>query len=227
MPSSPADFQHNNQLCILSRPQARYCFKISQDNLIQYAIYFSTRHCIDSTWLNDRDQFLFPNDGWQNDKSFQSDCLIFTLFHGQNRITSEQGVNHWIPFTEAQTGCKKAFKSDFMSKFINGEVSFQTTSGLFANDKPMKTQKATLSPEAQSVYDAGLALWRHYHSQRNANPDASFYDIRKHFQGVTKGRMNNSSADETYNKLIGDLRDKMKPLAKRIAAKVYKYGFLK
>jgi len=50
-------------------------------------IYFSVRFCIDSSWLNDRDQFLYPNDDWKNDKEFQNNCLAFTLFHGQNHIT--------------------------------------------------------------------------------------------------------------------------------------------
>ena len=33
--------------------------------------------------------------------------------------------------------------------------------------------------------------------------------------------------DEKYMELIGDLRDKMKLLAKKIEVCVYKYGFLK
>ena len=85
----------------------------------------------------------------------------------------------------------------------------------------------SLSEEAQAVYDEGLELWKYYHSQPKANPDASFYDIRKFFQGETKGRMNNGSDDEKYMELIGDLRDKMKLLAKKIEVCVYKYGFLK
>jgi hypothetical protein len=39
--------------------------------------------------------------------------------------------------------------------------------------------------------------------------------------------MNNTSADETYTNLIGDLREKLKQLAEKIEPKVYKYGFLK
>ena len=169
-------------------------------------VYLAVRHSVEATWLNDRDQFLYPNDGWSKDKVFQTDCLIYTLFHGQNRISSQQGVNHWIPFTREQVGCKKTFKSNFMNEFLKGKK---------------------LSPEAQAVYDAGLSLWRYYHGQPNANANASFYDIRRHFQGETNGRMNNDSDDETYTALIADLRDKMKLLARHIEPKVYDYGFLK
>ncbi len=38
--------------------------------------------------------------------------------------------------------------------------------------------------------------------------------------------MNNKSEDEEYNTLLGNLRDKMKILAKKIEPKVYEYGFL-
>ena len=196
------------------------------------AIFVAVRHCIEATWLNDRDQFLYPNDGWKTDKEFQTDCLIFTLFHGQNRISSQQGINHWIPFTREQVGCKKTFKSTFMADYLNGKTKPAEGQGLFDDGTGVETchgaSLQTMSPKAQAVYDAGLALWRYYHAQPNAIADASFYDIRLHFQGTNdKGTMNAKSDDETYTELITTLRGKMKLLAKRIEPKVYEYGFLK
>ena len=159
---------------------------------------------------------MYPNDCWDTDKEFQTDCLIYTLFHGQNRISSRQGINHWIPFTREQVGCKKTFKSTFMADYLNGKI------------KPAEGQVHNMSPEAQAVYDAGLALWRYYHTQPNAIADASFYDIRLYFQGTNdKGTMNTKSDDETYTELITTLREKMKHLAQHIEPKVYEFGFLK
>lgn len=230
MYANGADFQHNsfnyiiNDKSQLPHPRGTV---VSTKNILEIAIYLAVRHCIEQSWLNDRDQFLFPKDDWQNDCEFQSDCIIYTLFHGQNRISCEEGENHWIPFTEQQVGCKKAFKSNFMSKFLNGEIEFKKSDDLFTENQTEKSEKITLSAEAQNVYDSGLELWKYYHTQPKANPDASFYDIRKFFQGETKGRMNNNSDDEIYMDLIGELRGKMKVLAKKIEAKVYKYGFLR
>ncbi|MDR3267629.1 MAG: hypothetical protein LBT83_00995 [Tannerella sp.] len=49
-----------------------------------------------------------------------------------------------------------------------------------------------------------------------------------HFQGRNEqGKMNAKSEDETYTRLITDLRDKLKIPAKKIEPKVYEYGFLK
>ena len=85
-----------------------------------------------------------------------------------------------------------------------------------------------LSAEARAVYDAGLELWKYYHSMPDASADASFYDIRKYFQGTNaSGKMNASSDDARYTELIAALREKMKTLGARIAEKVYEYGFLK
>ena len=234
IPSSPSDFQHNNQLAILSKAQQRYCYPISETNVVLFSIYFSVRQCIEATWLNDRDQFLYPNDGWQEDKEFQSDCLAFTLFHGQNRISCEQGVNHWIPFTESEVDAKEKFDSHFMTDFIAGrDVACRVSTeppDLFADEveRTASVEPLQFSATAQTVMDAGRELWRYYHARPDVNPNASLYDIRAYFQGRNeKGKMNNTSTDECYNTLIGNLRQALKELAKKIEPKVYEYGFLK
>ncbi|MDR3246013.1 MAG: hypothetical protein LBT50_06225, partial [Prevotellaceae bacterium] len=96
------DMQQNNTIFVTSQPsesdfRESKVTKITKDNLIEMSIYHTVRHVIESTWLNDRDQFLYPNDGWKTDLEFQNDCLAYTLF--SNNIQSKYGVNHWIPFT--------------------------------------------------------------------------------------------------------------------------------
>jgi hypothetical protein len=207
------DFQNTNQPYITITKGTRHVnyFAFSDSNFIEGCIYFAARLCIESSWLNNRDQFLFPNDGWETDTEFQHDCLVFALFHGQNRVSAADGVNHWIPYTEKEVSPKEKFGSNFMSGFLKGKV---------------------LSPEAQAVMDAGRELWRYYHDKiktnRTAPVNASFYDIREFFQGRKEsGTMNAKSADETYNALIKTLRDAAKALAKKIEPKVYEYGFLR
>ena len=242
MSAKGADFQNNGYNYIVNEksqlPVPRGT-QVTTKNILEICIYIAVRQSIEATWLNDRDQFLYPNDDWKEDREFQSDCLVFTLFHGQNRISVEHGENHWIPFTEQEIGCKKAFKSHFMSDFILDFMSGkypkdEEKQGIWAlleekDEKPAGEPPALrqFSEEALAVFDAGRELWKYYHSQKNANPDASFYDIRKYFQGETNGRMNASSEDEKYTALIADLRTKMKVLAAKIAEKVYEYGFLK
>ena len=92
----------------------------------------------------------------------------------------------------------------------------------------IKKNNIVFSREAQMVFDAGRELWRYYHKQKNANPNASFYDIRAYFQGRDKsGKMKKESSDVVYMELITKLRSAQKKLAKKISYKVYKYGFLR
>ena len=238
----PNDFQNNKGVYITSKAkisdiEESRVAKISINNFIDTAIYLSVRHSIEANWLNDRDQFLYPNDGWETDKEFQNDCLVYSLFHGQNRISSQHGANHWIPFTENEVNAQDNFESHFMSDYISGKnrpKKQQAQGKLFENTVEDDTDNKPLqfSPEAATVMDAGRELWRYYHSQPNANPNASFYDIRLHFQGTKtsksgKVQMNADSNDETYTILIKNLRERMKDLGLNIEPKVYEYGFLK
>lgn len=225
--SCAPDFQHNNQLAILSEQQKRYCFKITAQNLIKSSIYFSVRHSLNANWLNDRDQYLFPSNGWQTDTEFQNDCLTFTLFYSANSIVSKKHTNYWIPFTEQEVNAQNRFESNFMTDFINGKIKIENETELFGTNSNEST-KRVFSAEAKDVFDAGRELWKYYHSKPNVNVNASLYDIREYFQGRNdKGRMNSKSDDERYMELIGELRTKLDFLADKIKPKIYEYEFLK
>ena len=250
IPFKGNDFQNQNMIQIV-HPNMKYNeaagqFLIVPQNVNIAGIYFAVRKVIPADWLNDRDQFLYPNDSWEQDKEFQTDCLIYTLFN--NNIQSQHGVNHWIPFTEEEVDAKDNFESHFMSDYLRGKNHYAESASavrqgdLFANE-PLATlppsmleniseELRTISPEAQAVMDAGRELWRYYHQQPGANPNASFYDIRLHFQGtktMTSGKvqMNPDSQDPHYTQLIQSLRQALKALAKQIEPKIYEYGFLK
>jgi hypothetical protein len=223
----PPDFQNQNKVFIQNKNITRSgAIKINANNLIPISIYFSARLCIEATWLNDRDQFLWPKDGWQTDTEFQNDCLAFTLFHTQNRITSKEGINHWIPFTEDEVNARDKFDSHFMTDFISGKLKSNDVNNIFDNSE-MRNTPLVFSDEAKAVFDAGRELWRYYHAQPDSNPNASYYDIREYFQGrYDNGKMKNKSDDEKYMELLGNLKDAMSVLAKKIEQKVYEYGFL-
>ena len=229
------DFQQNKGIHISTYNKKNHSYNITENDVIISCIYLAVRQCIEATWLNDRDQFLYPNDGWKYDKDFQSDCLAYTLFHGQNRITSADGINHWIPFTEKQVNAPDNFQSHFMSDFIAGKLAPKTAETLFgAEESLIPTEPIQFTPAAQAVMEAGRKLWEYYLHKKDkelyaepVNVNASFYDIRAYFQGFEKGKMRNKSDDEKYNELLRDLRTYQKVLAKQIEKKVYLYGFLK
>jgi len=234
------DFQHNKNIRLINSrgqlPNPRGIW-VGEQNLVPAAVYLAVRHCIAATWLNDRDQFLYPNDSWEKDIGFHNDSLVFALFHAQNRISEKEGTNYWIPFTEDEVGATSAFESTFMADFIAGKIKKTNGNGdLFNKPKVENGTKCRFSPEAQAVFNAGREIWKYYHAHNGENPDtgiafdanASLYDIRAYFQGRgEKGTMNARSADGRYTELIGILREKMNILADKIAEKVYEHGFLR
>ena len=222
------DFQQNGIVYILNKKEQMANPRgiwISKDNLLQVSVYYAVRKCLSQTWLNDRDQFLYPNNGWKDDIEFQNDCLSYLLFH--NNIQTKFGTNYWIPFTEQEVNAREKFESNFMSKFIQGKLKQDGNSDLFGFQEN-RTTALEFSTEAQEVFNAGRELWSYYHKQPNCNVNASLYDIREHFQGRNEaGKMNNKSDDETYMKLINGLREKLRQIETKIEPKIYEYGFLK
>jgi len=238
------DFQNANFIFIINDkkllPHPRGSW-ITNKNFIEVCIYFAVRKVIPATWLNDRDQYLYPNTGWKTDEEFQNDCLTYTLFN--NNISSKHGVNHWIPFTEKEVGSQGKFSSHFMISFLSGKIIQNSYANLFNNEDNYAITKREFSETAKQVFAAGRELWKYYHAQKfpsihggvdaevgrgGYNSNSSLYDIREYFQGRNdKGKMNNKSEDEKYNELIENLRLALKMLAKKIEPRVYEYGFLK
>ena len=229
------DFQNNKFLCLKSTKGTRHVnyFQFNKDNLIEGCIYFASRLCIPPTWINDRDQFLYPSSNksrlllepnslfeqevevfdYEKDKDFQNDCLIFTIFHSQNRIISKENINHWIPFSPAEVHAKDNFRSSFIYDYLQTRDSF--------------------TPAALEVINAGRLLWTYYHDTINTDAlsiplvDASLYEIRENFKGRdVKGHMNKKATDETFNQLYNNLQHTLKALALQIRSKIYEYGFL-
>ncbi|GBU24482.1 hypothetical protein R83H12_01113 [Fibrobacteria bacterium R8-3-H12] len=229
---------------------------ITRNNLMEMSVYFAVRYCIEHTWLNNQDQFLYPNSKWKTDDEFQNDCLAYSLFHGKNNISSKHGTNHWIPFIEWDVEAHDKFDSHFMTDFIDGKVDMMLhdinlfcswnvssgSSGGGGSGSSSKRQSLNTAKErkfsraAYKVFKAGGELWKYYHVQTHPCPskggeynvNASLYDIREHFQGRNaQGKMNTKSDDEKYNELIGSLRTALKELARKIEPKVYEYGFLR
>ena len=218
-----------------SQPRGIYIY---DSNLLACAVAFSVRQVPEATWINDRDQFLVPRPSWAGDFVFQTDCLVYMLFHGQTRIESSRGINHWIPFYEEEVNSPSAFNSRFMADFLHGKIErkpIEITGDIFEQQEAEEAAKAipieNLSPEARAVLEAGKEIWKYYMSKPGISANASFLDIRAFFQGyktTDKGKrmMNSTSGDETYMNLLKDLREKMKALEAHIEPKIYEHGFL-
>ncbi|GAA8599322.1 hypothetical protein KYTH53_14790 [Helicobacter pylori] len=230
-------FQHQNlvHISVIDKSQQSHVkyFPIIATTILLVSVFFSIRHCIKATWQNDRDQFYAPyDDAFQDDSEFKNNCLIFMLFHAQNRITTTQGINHFIPFSETEVKSKERYSSHALLDFLKGGIKEEGDS-LFLNAKK-ENKPLEFSLCALRVFDAGKEIYRHYHKQASTNhlynTNASLYDIKEFFQGRNaQGKLNlpAKAKDKHYKQLYANLQDALKDLAKEIQPKVYEYGFLR
>jgi hypothetical protein len=212
------DLQHAEQHTVLysSGYGSAGAFLVTRENVDRAAVVFAVRRLIRPTWLNDRDQFLQPNQTLPNE--FLSDCLVWSLFNRNNRTASADHlqwngrswsiVNHFIPFTEEEVAAPSRFDSDFMVRHLNGK---------------------TLSSEAIAVLDAGRHLWKTYFAHVDSHsvradlmlnrPDVGWWQVRRALAA------RNESGDfppVSFDKLdtsYSELTEKLQPL-------VFSYGFL-
>ncbi|GAA7620063.1 hypothetical protein HpBhutan227_02500 [Helicobacter pylori] len=231
------DFQGSPSVAIINNKNSSkrhsVYFAIASSNILFGSVFFSIRHCIKATWQNDRDQFYAPyDDAFQDDSEFKNNCLIFMLFHTQNRITTTQGTNHFIPFSETEVNAKERYSSHALLDFLKGKIKEEGDS-LFLNAKK-ENKPLEFSQSASRVFDAGKEIYRYYHTQaftnRHYNANASLYDIKEFFQGRNaQGKLNlpAKAKDEHYKQLYANLQTALKDLAKEIQPKVYEYGFLR
>jgi len=188
-------------------------FFINKDNLWQVGVMFAARRLIKPTWLNDRDQFLQPNQSLPD--SFKSDCLIWTLFNSANYTAGVAKlhwnsqdwslINHFVPFTEVQVGANTAFDSNFMATYLS---------------------KIKLSAEAKDVMQEGRKLFSKYHQQKFGRtiidefklgrPDVGWWQVRR----ALKANHNNVVTDfEPWEEAYAALTEKLNP-------QVIEFGFL-
>ncbi|WRE00452.1 hypothetical protein FNE02_06670 [Helicobacter pylori] len=232
-------FQHQNliHISIIDKSKQSHVkyFPIITPTILLVSIFFSVRHCIKATWQNDRDQFYAPyNDTWQDDNEFKNNALAFMLFHTQNRITSTQGTNHFIPFDEEEVGAKERYASHVLLDFLKVKLQEQTQNNNLFDSSKKERKPLEFSETALSVLNAGREIYRYYHAQDFTNYDynanVSLYDIKEFFQGRNaQGKLNlpAKAKDEYYKQLYANLQDALKDLAKDLQPKVYEYGFLR
>lgn len=236
MYAAGCDFQHQNYNYIINSksqlPHPRGT-QITDMNFREIAVYLAVRHSVKANWLNDRDQFCAPLPTWRDDIEFQNDCLAYTIFSNSNNTQSQYGINYWQPFTEEELEIHNELPNHFMSAYIKGtKRPINPQSELWDESGEQNNEPLVFSNEAQAVFDAALELWKYYHHQSDADLNATYYDIRKYFQGTKldnkgKEKMNSTSEDETYTALHSSLRNAHKRLAEKIVTKVYEHGFLR
>jgi hypothetical protein len=129
------DVQNHNYVALLSGPYVSAgALSIIPDNFDKAMVVHAVRKNVKKTWLNDRDQFLQPNEN--PSASFVRRCAVWSLFADSNQTASlrdvnykgktYQIINHFFPFKASvvkkweisDSDIERSLKEDHEDRFI-------------------------------------------------------------------------------------------------------------
>jgi len=221
--SNGNDFQHAKYVTILSSPNASAgAFTVVKKNFEKALTLHAVRKIPKPDWLNDRNQFLVPHTN--PSKEFYADCIVWSLFSNSNQTTALENVsylgntyqikNNFYPFR-----IEKIKRWDV--KDANFRQQLAKDQNRFAADWLSENK---LSDEAESVMEAGEAVYQLFYSNLNQMAtakwkidtwDVGWYQIRR---CLTEHRL---AADE-----LKKLSKANEQLAHKILPQIEEFGFL-
>jgi hypothetical protein len=200
---------------------------VMKDNFTKCTALFSARKLIDGNWINDKDEYLAPNEEHPQYQEFVNDSIIFSLFHSASNQSSLRNIEY--------KGKKWDIKNEFffMSKNeildLANEYGFDFTfnDANVSNERYVYTllQNIELSNEAKVVLDKAIELTKKSFRYRELfneehpeyqilNWDASYYQLKAMWKEYMPQEY------KEFTELYKKLADKMRPM-------VYELGFLK
>lgn len=200
---------------------------IYADNLERSLAFFSARKLISDNWINDKDEYLAPNEEHPQYQEFVNDSIIFSLFHSASNQSSLRNIEY--------KGKKWDIKNEFffMSKNeildLANEYGFDFTfnDANVSNERYVYTllQNIELSNEAKVVLDKAIELTKKSFRYRELfneehpeyqilNWDASYYQLKAMWKEYMPQEY------KEFTELYKKLADKMRPM-------VYELNFLK
>jgi hypothetical protein len=205
-------------------------FSVTSDNFFQSLSLFVSRRIIGSTWLNEKDEYLAPDENHKEYQQFTTDSIVYSLFNN----SSEQSSLRQVEYKGNQWDIKNEFF--WMSVEKMKELADQNGYDELYNDARTSSNRYVhkllfgeermydkLSPDAKAVLNKATELVEKSieirqdmsnHENHLSSWDAGYAQLKlvwkEHFQEDLK----------EFRQLYKTLEDRMRPL-------VYELGFLK
>jgi len=197
---------------------------------------YSARKLVKEDWINQKDEYLVPDETIPGYEQWVNDCHVYALLHTSNNCTAMRDVeykgkswrikNHWFWKTREEV---EASADRPKCGLIYSDVQHEQEDAYFA--KLLSEGKLTLSPDAQEVLDDLNALWEMslpyreaFYAEQPITDKSPDLHLMAHDAGVYQLK---HLWREHFPEEWEALRKKHKKLAIRLAKGVYTYGFLK
>lgn len=194
---------------------------IYKENFEKVCGLFAARLLTEQSWVNDKDEYLTPNEHDNKYKEFINDSIVYSIMSSLvSSIVDKDNYRHKNEFFWMSKSEIESLANDFNNDDCYSDV--HTSDERFVYKK---LQEITLTPEAQAVLDKASDIVRKTFKYRKLfneehpeyqinNWDCGWYQIKALAKQYAKDDL------EEFKKLYKALSDKMRPM-------VYELGFLK
>lgn len=204
-------------------------FSVNCENFHHVCMLFSARKSIQSNWINQKDEYLIPNNNHQDMGAFKYDSIIYSLFNN----SSNQSSLRQITYKDELWDVKNQFF--WMSKNEMTELANQGNYTELYNDARTDSDRYVhtllfgeegiydqLSDEAKDVLDSASNLVRLSFGMRR-----NFADDTNHLNSWDAGYAQLKLLwKEYYPEQFKEFRAKYKVLEDKMRPMVYELGFL-
>jgi hypothetical protein len=210
--------------------KGRRHFDLLPSNWRRAVALYGARKLVEGNWINDKDEYLAPDESKTGYDQWVNDCHVYALLHMSNNCTAMRDVqykgkdwqihNHW--FWRTHQSVDALLRQRVSTKRLSRDAAVHTNDPYFAQ---LLQGGLELSEDAQHVLDYVNALWLLSLDDRESyavqHPelhlmawDAGIYQLKHLWR-------------DYYSEKWEELKKAHKSLAERLQEGVYEYGFLK
>lgn len=202
---------------------------IHLQNFIRCTTVFTARKLIETTWINDKDEYFVPNETNPDYSKFTLDSVIYSLFGCESQQSSLRNVGYKGKTWNIENNfffMSKADMQDLANTYHNNECynDARTSDDRYVY-KFITEHWDSFSEDAKAVYNAAVNLVKESFRYREAfnedhpeyqinNFDAGWYQVKAMLKTYMPGEL------KEFNSLYKQFGNRLRPL-------VYSLGFLK
>lgn len=202
---------------------------ITKENILKTTSLFTARKSIKGNWINDKDEYLAPNEKHPNYRQFEVDSLVYSLFNN----SSQQSSLRQVDYKDKKWNIKNEFfwlSKEAIIELAEKEGNNQVYQDAKYSDerhvyKLLEEIYPELSEEAKTILEMGTELLKKTFPYRGLiNEEHPEYHINTWDAGYAQIKLLSQKFFPEEHKAF---RDKYNAWSDSLVPMVYELGFLK
>jgi len=231
IPSNNVQVNQTGVVLLSSASSGRGGVSLDSDNFIKGVSLFTARKAIKGDWINDKDEYLAPNETHPNYEQFTHDSIVYSLFNN----SSQQSSLRQVDYKEKKWDIKNEFfwlsKNEMLElaeahHYDELYKDAKTSDERFVHTKLFKEGiYEKLSSDAKEVLDMATELLKKSIDMRKlVSENHPEYHLDSWDAGYAQLKL---VWKEYFKEEFTEFRNKYKSFEDRLRPMVYELGFLK